>query len=129
VSAGVALASGSRVALQTGPSFAIETTSSGQTAGGMPAMGANLVLRPGWEGRLVVALASSVQAFLGVGGDCALDRTASASPPTVGPPPPGGPGPGGPSPFPQGSGGQGCGFTTELGLAFTLFGAPAVRAP
>jgi len=121
LSATVALLSLRGIAFQTGPSFAVESTSwsapnTGMSYGmGPPPPVRTSALRPGWEAHLLVGPVPGVQAFLGVNGDCAL---AQASPPA--PLPPMG------APLPSAQGGR-CGLTAELGVAVTLFGAPAVH--
>jgi hypothetical protein len=109
------------VAFQTGPSFARESTTWSAPNPGMYGMGPpppahTSALRPGWEARLLLGPVAGVQAFLGVNGDCAL---APVTPPALFPPM------GMPSSSPQGAR---CGLAAELGVAVTLFGAPAVHA-
>jgi hypothetical protein len=114
LSGDVALFSVARVALHTGPSFALETTDWSTPGGFSPTTGSP-ALRPGWEARLLVALAPSVQAFVGVNGDCRLnDFPAGMSPRQS------------PAVQPQPSGDR-CGAAAEVGVALTLLGAPAAR--
>lgn len=112
------------IAFQIGPSFAIESTTwsapnPGMFGMGTPAPVQTSALRPGAEAHLLLGLVPGVQAFLGVNGDCAL---APPTPPAVLPPMGG---MGAPPPSPQAAR---CGLAAELGVAVTLFGAPAVHA-
>ena len=121
LSATAALLSLRGIAFQTGPSFAVESTSWSAPNAGMYGMGPppsvrTAALRPGWEAHLLLGTVPGVQAFLGVNGDCALSQP---TPPVALPPM------GGPPPMPQGGR---CGIGAELGVAVTLFGAPAVHA-
>ena len=116
-----------RIAFQTGPSFALESTTWSAASTGMYGMGPppsarTSALRPGWEAHLLLGPVPAVQAFLGVNGDCAL---AQATPPAVLPPMGAMGAMGAPPPSPQAAR---CGLTAELGVAITLFGAPAVHA-
>jgi hypothetical protein len=120
LSATAALLSLRGIAFQTGPSFAMESTTWSAPNIGMYGMGPppparTSALRPGWEAHLLLGTVPGVQAFLGVNGDCAL---AQATPPVALPPM------GAPPPSPQGGR---CGLAAELGVAVTLFGAPAVH--
>jgi len=113
-----------RIAFQTGPSFALESTTwsapnSGMYGMGPPPPARTSPLRPGWEAHLLLGPVPGVQAFLGVNGDCALTpATAPAALPPMG-------AMGAPPPSPQAAR---CGLAAELGVAVTLFGAPAVHA-
>ena len=121
LSAAATLLSLRGIAFQTGPSFALESTTWSPPNSVMYAMGPSApvrmsAFRPGWEAHLLLGPVSGVQAVLGVNGDCALSPATSPTPL----PPPG-------APLPSPPNGR-CGLAAELGVAVTLFGAPAVHA-
>jgi hypothetical protein len=120
LSAAATLLSLRGLAFQTGPSFALESTTWSAPNPGMYGMGPpppahTSALRPGWEAHLLLGPLPGVQAFLGVNGDCALTPV---TPPALFPPM---------GTAPSSPQGERCGLTAELGIAVTLFGAPAVH--